>query len=813
MSYIFVGREGGGMMRRALVFLGVVVGCMLLAVVAIVLVGGSLFVRRTFPTIDGAVQVPGLSSTVEVYRDRWGVPHIYAQNVEDLFFAQGYVTAQDRLWHMEFNRRVGSGTLSEVLGEATLDTDRFIRTLGWRRVAEEEADNLSGEALTMLEAYSAGVNAFIDGHRGNLPLEFTILGFEPVPWTPADSIVWAKVMAWDLGGNWEAELLRAKLIEAVGEERAAELAPPYPDDAPLIVPPELGGYSDLHIEGLLALDAELEGLLGSGGPGVGSNNWVVDGSKSATGQPLLANDTHLGLQMPSIWYEVHLVGGGLNVEGYSFPGVPGVVMGHNEHIAWGVTNLGPDVQDLYIEKVNPANPDQYEYEGQWVDMEILEEVIEVSGQDPVVERVQMTRHGPIITPVVEDLEEVVAFHWTALEPNRMVEGLFLLDQASNWDEFRAALELWAVPSQNFVYADTDGNIGYQSPGLIPIRSEGHTGLLPVPGWTGEYEWQGYIPFDELPSVLNPPTHFLATSNNKVVSDDYPYVLAYDFALGHRAQRITALLGEKDILDVEDFQRIHGDTYSIPGEIFSPYILEIEPEGFLQERALNELRAWDYRCDADSTGAAIFEVFYLKLVENTFGDELGDELLKEYLGGWTWHHLALEEMVHQADNPWFDDVTTAERENRDDIVLRSFADALDYLGNRFGDVPHSWEWGRLHGATFVHQPLGESGIAPLEKIFNRGPVRVGGSSDTVNAASFDPEDPYATTDGVSQRLIVDLSNFDNSLSTHTTGQSGLAFHGHYDDMIHLWQGVEYHPLLWSREMVEQNKEGLLLLQPR
>jgi len=799
-------------LRRALVYLGVVLGCILVAILAISLVGGSLFIRRTFPTIDGTVKVAGLHSTVEVYRDRWGVPHIYADNAEDLFFAQGYVTAQDRLWHMEFNRRVASGTLSEILGEATLDTDRFIRTLGWRQVAGAEVEALQGETLTLLEAYAAGVNAFIDSHRGSLPLEFTILAFEPEPWTPADSVAWAKAMAWDLGGNWEAELLRAQLMEAVGEEKAAELAPPYPDSAPLIVPPEVGDYGSLGIGGLLARSAELEKFL-SGGPGVGSNNWVVDGSKSATGQPLLADDMHLGLQMPSIWYEVHLVGGGFNVEGYSFPGVPGVVVGHNEDIAWGVTNLGPDVQDLYLEKLNPANPDQYEYQGQWVDMEILEEVIEVSGQDPVLERVQVTRHGPIITPVVEDLSEVIAFRWTALEPNRLVEALFMLDGASNWEEFRGALELWAVPSQNFVYADVEGNIGYQAPGQIPIRAEGHTGLVPVPGWTGEYEWQGYIPFDDLPSVFNPSTHYLLTANNKVVSDEYPYVLAYDFALGHRAQRIAALLESKDVLGVEDFQRIHADTYSLSAEIFTPYLLQIEPEGFLQERALNELRAWDYRCEAESTGAAIFHVFYMKLVENTFGDELGEEVLVEYVGAWTWHHIALEEMIHEANNPWFDDITTPEKETRDDIVLRSFADALDYLGNRFGDVPHAWGWGRLHGVTFVHQPLGESGIAPLEMIFNRGPVEVGGSAHTVNAASFDPEEPYATTDGVSQRLIVDLSDFDNSLSTHTTGQSGLVFNRHYDDMIRLWQAVEYHPLLWSREMVEQNQEGLLVLEPR
>jgi penicillin amidase len=801
------------MLRRALVILGVVLGCIVAALLVIVLVGGSLFVRRTFPTVDGAVQVAGLRSTVEVYRDRWGVPHIYAQNAEDLFFAQGYVTAQDRLWQMEFNRRVASGRLSEICGEATLDTDRFIRTLGWRRVAEEEAEGLTGEARSVLEAYSAGVNAFIESHGDRLPLEFTILGVQPEPWTPADSLAWAKVMAWDLGGNWEEELLRAQLIEALGEERAAELAPPYPEDSPLIIPPELGDHGDLGTTGLLAQASRLKGVLGGGGPVVGSNNWVVDGSKSTTGMPLLANDMHLGLQMPSIWYEVHLAGGGFHVEGYSFPGVPGVIVGHNDHIAWGVTNLGPDVQDLYIERVNPENPDQYEYQGQWAEMEIVEELIEVAGAEPVVERVRVTRHGPIITPVVEDLSEVIALRWTALEPNRIVEAMLGLDGATNWEEFGAALELWAVPSQNFVYADTEGNIGYQAPGLIPIRSPGHTGLVPVPGWTGEYEWQGYIPFDELPSVLNPATHFVVTANNKVVGDDYPYVLAYDFSVGHRAQRITALLEEKETLSSEDFQRIHADNYSIPGEIFTPFILEIEPEGFLEERALNELREWDYRCDADSTGAAIFEVFYVQLVENTFGDELGEELLAAYAGNWNWHHIALEEMITGSDNPWFDDVRTPQRETREDIVLRSFDDALDYLGNRFGDVPHAWKWGRLNGAIFVHQPLGESGIAVVEKLFNRGPVEVGGASHTVNAAGFDPEEPYATTDGVSQRLIVDLSDFGASLGTHTTGQSGLPFHRHYDDMIPLWQAVDYHPLLWSRQQVEADAEGLLVLEPQ
>jgi penicillin amidase len=803
-------------LRRMLLGLG----AFLLLTILVVSATGYLFLRRSFPTIDGTSEVEGLKAPVEVYRDRWGVPHIYAQNVEDLFFAQGYVTAQDRLWQMEFNRRIGSGTLSEVLGETTLENDRFIRIIGWRRVAEEEAANLDEESRTILEAYAAGVNAFIEGHRRSLPPEFTILGFKPAPWTPADSIAWAKVMAWDLGGNWEAELLRASLIEKFGEKKANQLAPPYPADAPLIILPEALGYQIPGIDRLLSQARQLRELLGAQGAGLGSNNWVIDGQKSATGMPLLANDMHLGIQMPSIWYEVHLVGGGFNVEGYSFPGVPNVIVGHNEDIAWAVTNVGPDVQDLYIEKVNPASPDQYEYQGQWLEMEIVEEMIEVKGQEPVVERVQLTRHGPIITPVVEGVTETLALRWTALEPNQIFKSVAMLNRAKNWEEFREALRFWAVPSQNFVYADREGNIGYQMPGWIPIRAKGQ-GLVPVPGWTGEYEWKGHIPSHRLPHTLNPSTHYIVTSNNRVIGDEYPYFISHDWAV-YRARRLVELLEPRDDLSIEDLKVIQADTYSLPAEKLLPHLLALEPEGWLQERAMNQLKEWDLSNDVDSTGAGIFQVFYLMLVNNTFGDELGDELFADYSKARAPHHLALEGLIEEPDSPWFDDVTTPEREKRDDIVRRSFAEACDLLGRRFGDVPHEWAWGRLHTVTFDH-PLGA--VKPLDLIFNRGPLPARGSGFTVNAAGFDYSafaeglkpseigEVFAVQGGVSQRLIVDLSDFSNSLSIHTTGQVGVPFHKHYGDMIPSWQGVEYHPLLWERDEIERNKEGVLILEPK
>jgi penicillin amidase len=793
-------------LRRILAILALVI-----VVLALVAVGGAtFFLRRSFPTINGALPVEGLKAPVEIYRDRWGVPHIYAQNTEDLFFAQGYVHAQDRLWQMEFQRRIGHGTLSEVLGETTLETDRFLRTIGLARAAQADLALLDDETRLILETYARGVNAFIETHQGNLPLEFTLLGFKPAPWQPIDTVAWGKVMAWDLGGNWETELLRARLIQALGEEKTQELLPPYPDQGPFIVPPEVKSYARLGQPSLKTY-ARVEALLGLGGPGVGSNNWVVDGAKSATGKPLLANDPHLGIQMPSIWYEIGLHGGGLNVVGASFPGAPAVIIGHNDRLAWGVTNLPADVQDLYIEKVNPANPNQVEFQGRWEDVEVVREEIRVKGRgSPEVLEVRITRHGPLINEVVEGLEQPLAFKWTATaEPNRLFHSVLALNRARDWEEFRDALHNWAVPSQNFVYADVEGNIGYQTPGLIPIRASGQ-GLVPVPGWTGEYEWTGYIPFEELPSVYNPPTHFIATANNKVVPDDYPYFLSYEWEAPYRAQRIVDLLTAKERLSVEDFQALQADVYDRPSEWLSRYLQQLEPQGWLQERAMEPLRAWDLRTTADSVAAAIYQVTYLKLIENTFGDELGGELFEEYLGAENLHHMALARIMEDADNPWFDDVTTPQRETRDDILGQSFAQALDFLGNRFGDEPPKWSWGRLHTATFDH-PLGS--VQPLDRIFNRGPIPVDGYGFTVNNTGFSHQEPFAIEMVASYRQIVDLGDLTNSLSMHTTGQSGQPFHKHYGDMIPRWQAVEYHPMLWEEEAVAASKEGLLVLTPR
>jgi len=781
-----------------------------LAIVLIILVllllagsGAYLFMRRTFPQTNGTLQVAGLQDQVEIYRDKWGVPHIFAQNEHDVFFAQGYVHAQDRLWQMEFNRRVGAGRLSEVLGEATLKSDRFLRTIGLYRAAQADLQVLPAEIINVLQAYADGVNAFIETHQNRLPIEFQLLRFKPEPWTPVDSLVWGKVMCFDLGDNWENELLRARLIAAFGEEKARQLIPPYPGQGPFIIPPEAKSYSFLDS---LSLDdyQQVKELLGIYSQQLGSNNWVVDGSKTATGRPLLANDPHLDIQMPSIWYEIHLVGGGLDVIGASFPGAPGVIIGHNRDIAWGVTNAMPDVQDLYIEKINPDNPNQYEFKGHWEDMTILHEEIKVKGRDqPVKLDVRLTRHGPIMTPVLKKAKQQLALRWTALEGGQLFRSVYMLDRARNWEEFREALRYWHAPSQNFVFADKQGNIGYQMPGNIPIRAKGQ-GLVPVPGWTGEYEWSGYIPFEELPFVHNPPQHYIVTANNKIVPDDYPYFISYEWAPPFRAQRIVQLLQDREDLTADDFRDIQADTYSIPGATLLPYILALEPQGWLQERAMNVLRDWDFRVEIKSAGAGIFEVTYWRLLANTFGDELQQAGIED------WHGLplALLNIMDDKDNPWFDDVRTSEAENRDDIVRRSFQEALDFWGNKFGDVPHQWTWGRIHQATFAH-PLGS--VKPLNLLFNRGPVPARGAGETVDAAGY-KFGQFTVKALASYRQIIDVGQWDNSRWQHTTGQSGQPLHKHFADMISSWQAVEHHPMLYEKADIEANKEGLLILQP-
>ncbi|HEY5002098.1 MAG TPA: penicillin acylase family protein, partial [Ktedonobacteraceae bacterium] len=680
--------------------------------------------------------------------------------------------------------------------------------------------------LRILDAYARGVNSFIALNEGKLPVEFILLRFQPEPWKPADTIQWAKMMGWSLGGNWETEITRAHLVAKLGVERASKLEAGYDASHPLIIPPGVE-YQGINL-GLREQYEQIQELSGFSMFG-GSNNWVVDGTMTETGAPILCNDPHLGQAVPSIWYECHLVAGDLDVTGVSFPGTPGIVIGHNQHIAWGVTNAVSDVQDLYVEKFNPENTDQYEYQGKWEDAEIIREEILVKGQDqPVIEKVRITRHGPILTAFQqpssgnETGEVPLALRWTGLEHCNIISAVAKLDRATNWEEFRTALHDWDVPPQNFVYADQQGNIGYVMAGAIPIRNKGQA-LVPSPGWTGDYEWTGYIPFDELPQTYNPPQHFIATANNRVIDDTYPYYITNEWLNGYRAQRIRDLLTSKEKLTLADMAEIQGDQYSLPAVEILPHLFKLEGETQLEKAALEILKAWDYVLAPTSIAAAIYTKFFSKLEHIFLNTVLGDDdaLKSSYMGvgsniltpsnGYgSRSKPLLIRLLKEHDDSWFENsVIVNGPKSWDSAMKNAFKAALDELRDRLGSNILGWHYGTIHKMTYNH-PLGA--IKALERFFNRGPYAVGGDSDTVNMGATLASNPEVVITVPSFRQIVDLADLSRSRSIHAPGQSGLPASKHYDDFIPLWMKLEHHPMLFTRQAIEENAEGTLRMLP-
>ncbi len=848
----------------------IVISLIVVIVLAVVAAGGAAYYFKvylpntvaiqSFPQLDGKVQVNGLKDTVNIYRDEMGIPHIYASSVYDLFFAQGYVHAQDRFWQMDSWRHIGSGTLSEMFGKGQVETDTFLRTLGWEQTAAAEWDGLDAGAREILLAYTDGVNAYLKDHTGTaLSLEYAVLkllspDYTVKPWTPVNSLTWGKAMAWDLRGNMDEEIERAVLLKTLTPKQVAELFPAYPDDHPVIVNRFDDGVSQEQSAGVMAAQAVpgetlaalennislMETVLGPLGDGIGSNSWVISGSRTSTGMPLLANDPHLGIQMPSIWYQVGMHcqpktdACNYDMAGFSFAGVPGVIIGHNDRIAWGFTNVGPDVMDLYIERVNPDNPNQYEVNGQWVDFETREETIQVAGGEPIKVTVRITRHGPVISESFGPLKNegdpkdkefvpfkeksgielpesyVIALKWTALSPSTPFEAIWGFDRAQNWEEFRAAARKFHVPAQNLVYADVEGNIGYQMPGDIPIRASGD-GRLPVPGWTDEYEWTGFIPFEEQPYLFNPPEGYIVTANNQVPPKDYPYLVSTDWDYGFRADRIRQMIETADgPIDIAVIQQMQADSLDANAAVFVPLLTDAAHQSVTgnQAKALEIVAGWDYRADSGSTGAAIFQAFWRHLLQNTFNDDLPEAYWSE--GGSRWNEV-MRDLA--ADSSWWDDrATETIVETRSDILQKSFADAVAELQQDYGKNPSAWTWGKMHAATFRNQTLGESGIGLIEDLFNRGPFETGGGASIVNATGWSVTEGYETDWLPSMRMIVDLSNLSNSLTVHTTGQSGHAGNPHYSDMSALWASGKYYPMLWDLEAVRADAEGHLILKP-
>jgi penicillin G amidase len=804
--------------RRRLLAVGIGALAVLL-VLAVVAGGYGLWaVRRPFPTHDGELALPGLSAPVTVYRDGYGIPQVYAETVEDLFRAQGYVHAQDRFWEMDFRRHVTSGRLAEWFGPDQLETDTFLRTLGWRRVAEAEWHLLSADTRRYLTAYAEGVDAWIEATggpagTGRKALQYRLLGlrnpgYEVAPWDPVDSLAWLKAMAWDLRTNVAAELERAQLLAAgLRRDQIEELYPPYPYAEQ---PPIIEGGTGGSFEPRPPADS-----------GLGSNSWVVSGEHTGTGAPILVNDPHLGVSMPNIWYQIGLhCSCDYRVSGFSFSGVPGVVIGHNDRIAWGFTNLGHDVTDLYLERVDG---DRYLVDGEWRPLTVREESIAVAGGDDETIRVRQTHRGPLLSDASGDFRELAASEplrvdlgagagdhaismaWTALTPGRTIEAVFVLNQARDWEDFRAAAALFDVPAQNLIYADVDGNVGYQAPGVVPLRADGD-GRWPSPGWVSTYDWQGSLPFEELPRVLNPADGVIVTANQAVVGPEYRPVLTTDWSFGYRSGRIRALLDEAIAagpVGVADMERLLFDNQNQLAPTLVPALLAV-PAGDEVREAVDLLRGWDFQQPADSAAAAYFNAVWRHLLALTF-----DELPADHrpAGDDRWYRV-VGALLDEPASPWWDRRETGEVETRDAILAQALSDADDELG---GD-PADWRWGELHTLTLRDATFGSSGIGPIEAIVNRGPVQAAGGGDIVNATSWNAAEGYEVTVVPSMRMVIDMSNLDASRWVQVTGNSGHPYHPNYTDQLELWRTGRTIQWPWHRPAVEAAATNTLVLRP-
>ena len=775
-------------------------------------------VLRPLAKTDGSVPVLGLQNPVEILRDQWGVPHIYANEETDAWFAQGFVHAQDRLWQMELNRRVAHGQLAALFGAEMLSVDKFSRTIGFSHSAAIELNNLDASTKQTLQQYADGVNACIAQMGQRLPAEFTLLRFQPSTWTPLDTLACAKVFAWGLSSNWESELLRNALVEKLGPERAADLEPMYPTNNPLTVPGHVGLQEVAGF--LLSQYDQIRQWFGAGGhPNAGSNAWAVDGKHSATGKPLLAYDSHLGVQMPCPFYENHLeVANGLRVTGASLPGIPGIFVGHNAFLAWGSANAPVDTQDLYVEQAHGENPHLFLFAGEWQAAEIRAENIEVRGQEPTTHEVVVTRHGPLITDFLkpEEQNKLVSLRWAGNNTNGFVSALLKMNHAQNWPEFVAAAQNWHSPIQNIIYADVHGETACLTVGQIPQRTTG-LGLIPAPGWTGTHEWNGWIPFDELPRLINPANGFVVTANNKTVGDDYPHFLTLEWADGFRARRIEDALKSKPRHTRRDFEVLQNDVLSLPAQQVVSYFSVLNPEDAWERTALRQLVEWNYRTDRDSVGATVYELCHIFLLQTMFADKLAG--LSEAYFGTAGHKLTefnsfagrastrLLELLDQPDAYWY--ASAARRRTREELLQEALSQATKTLIRTVGDNPRKWQWGRFHQVAFNH-PLGKTRFGWL---FSRGPYAVDGDGNTILQSAFPLQAPVSFVNvAVAYRQIIDLDDFDRSVTVINTGQSGQPGSPHYADQIEPWREGEYHPMAWSRAKVEEVAEHRLVLTP-
>ena len=771
----------------------------LVLIVVIAVTAAWLYLHESLPKIDGDVGAKGLGAEVEVLRDADGIPHILAKNDADAWFAMGYVHAQDRLWQMEFQRRVVDGRISEFLGERAYDTDRLMRTLGMARMAERIVARLDKQTLANLEAYSAGVNAFLDADPV-LPVEFHVFRIKPPRWKPADTVGWLLVMAWDLSSNWRTELSRLRYANKLGRERANEIIPPYPGDAPMPLPDFKALYAELAptANALLAMSPANDYANGS-------NSWVVSGAHSETGKPLLANDPHLGLQAPSLWYLAHLSSPSGNIVGGTLPGVPFVVLGRNDQLAWTFTTTLGDTQDLFVERVAPNDPASYVTPTGTAKFESRQEVIRVGSEERRI-TVRATRHGPVISDAVKSAGEaapkghVLALAWAALtEENVVARGGFALNRARTVAELHAAGRDFTAPQQNVVFADREGHIGFVAPARVPIRRADNEarGRVPVPGWNAKYDWQGFLPYEQMPAIADPASGKIVTANHKITPPGYKPFMSVDWFPPYRADRIDELLAKTPKHSMASFARIQGDTVSRLARELLALALAAKPKTNEGREAQAMLKGWDAQMRVDSPAPLVFSAWYRELTRLVYADDLGEM----FADSWDMRSaFMLSVLKNQAGYAkWCDDIRTPARETCDEQVSKAFDLAALYLAKQHGE-PRTWRWGAVHVAGGDHRPF--SFVPVISRWFSVAP-ETPGDGFTVDVGHFfirDNDRPFANRHAASLRAIYDLSDLDKSLYIQSTGQSGNFLSPWYANMAERWAKVEYVTIPAKREAI-------------
>ncbi len=788
-------------------------------ILILILAFGVLFIygrkisRQALPDYSKTFSLKGLNDSVWVYRDSFAMPHVYAKNERDLYRATGYLIAQDRLWQMDLLRHVTTGRLSEVFGADLLEADILMRSLRIPDKSEKLYAESKPEIKAIFEAYSEGINQYMEEHKDKLPLEFSILGYKPEPWKPQHSFNLVGYMSWDLNGSWIAEIVLHKVAKKFGRDKVLELVPMFDSTLSVIFPKVLADYpNDGWGSEMITANQKLQQL----GLSVfyGSNNWAVNSAKSANGKPILANDMHLGLMAPGVWYQMHqIIDGELDVTGVMLPGAPFIISGHNKAVAWGMTNVMNDDIDFYAEEINPADSSQYKLDGEWKPLILKNEKIAVKGGDTIHKTLKFTHRGPVISELKKVEGESISMHWLGNEWSNEILAVYLLNRSRNWDEFKIAVSNFVSVSQNIVYADTAGNIGLYCSAGVPVRKGPAWEVLP--GNTSEFDWKRMVPFDSLPHYYNPASGIAVSANNKTAPADYPHYISYWYDLPFRYNRIKNMLLETNKHSAESFKAIQTDFNSENVKFYLPKILSLlenkVSEG-VEKETLGVLKSWNKSMDAESAAPVVYETFFTVLLKSLFEDEMGEELFKEFIGDKILVRNALHRVWITEQSSYMDNITSKDvREDFSVLVYQAFSSAVKELSGKYGAKPSEWKWGKMHHLVINH-PLGK--VKLLDKAFglNRGPFEIGGSFHTVEPYAYKYTNPFESTHGASQRHIYVAGNWDESWTIIPTGISGISSSPYYCDQTELYIHKKYRHDWFSREAVMGNAKYKIVIIP-